>query len=94
MVYVLHSILNCIYNADMFNEQMTLKELNMKNHLKHTVHFGPTCQSGRSGGSLRGEHFTYPAADFLAMPSDLRCAKCEKSKLFAFLQRQAAKKGA
>jgi hypothetical protein len=63
-----------------------------KNHLRHTVHFGPTCQSGRSGGALRGEHFTYPAAQFLAMQPELRCERCASSKLFAFLQRQAAKK--
>ena len=63
-----------------------------KNHLKHTVHFGPACQSGRSGGSLRGEHFTYAMAEFSAMPLELRCERCSNGKLFAFLQRQAAKK--
>ncbi len=63
-----------------------------KDHLKHTVRGGPTCQSGRSGGSLRGEHITLPAAEFLALASELRCERCSSSKLFAFLQRQAAKK--
>lgn len=65
-----------------------------KDHLTHTVRGGPTCQSGRSGGSLRGEHFTLPAAQFLALDPELRCARCASSKLFAFLQRQAAKKEA
>jgi hypothetical protein len=65
-----------------------------KDHLQHTVHYGPTCKSGRSGGSLRGEHFTVPAAEFLALPSEQRCERCASSKLFAFLQRQAAKKEA
>jgi hypothetical protein len=63
-----------------------------KDHLQHTVRYGPACKSGRSGGSLRGEHLTLPAAQFLALSPDLRCERCSKSKLFAFLQRQAAKK--
>lgn len=63
-----------------------------KHHLEHTVKYGPTCQSGRSGGSLRGEHFTYSAAEFLALPAERRCDRCASSKLFSFLQRQAAKK--
>jgi len=63
-----------------------------KEHLQHTVHYGPTCKSGRSGGSLRGEHITLPAAEFLALAPELRCERCASSKLFAFLQRQAAKK--
>ena len=63
-----------------------------KEHLKHTVHGGPTCQSGRSGGSLRGEHLTLPASEFLALAPEFRCVRCASSKLFAFLQRQATKK--
>jgi hypothetical protein len=63
-----------------------------KDHLQHTVHGGPTCKSGRSGGSLRGEHITLPAGEFLALAADLRCERCASSKLFAFLQSQAAKK--
>ena len=63
-----------------------------KDHLQHTVHFGPTCKSGRFGGSLRGEHITLPAAEFLALAPELRCQRCASSKLFDFLQRQAAKK--
>jgi len=63
-----------------------------KEHLQHTVKYGPTCKSGRSGGSLRGEHITLPASEFLALSQDLRCERCCSSKLFAFLQRQAAKK--
>ena len=62
-----------------------------KDHLLHTVRFGPTCQSGRSGGNLRGEHLTVPAAQFLALSPEHRCEKCAKSKLFLFLQRQANK---
>lgn len=65
-----------------------------KDHLTHTVRGGPTCQSGRSGGSLHGEHLTIPAAQFLALDPELRCTRCASSKLFAFLQRQAAKKEA
>jgi hypothetical protein len=62
-----------------------------KHHLQHTVRFGATCQSGRTGGSLRGEHLTFQAKEFLAMPPEDRCEKCAKSKLFLFLQRQANK---
>lgn len=65
-----------------------------KDHLTHTVRGGPTCQSGRSGGSLRGEHMTIPAREFLALAPELRCERCASSKLFAFLQRLAAKKEA
>ena len=64
-----------------------------KDHLLHTVKFGPTCQSGRSGAALRGEHFTLPANEFLALDPQFRCIKCVNSKLFAFLQRQAIAKG-
>lgn len=63
-----------------------------KDHLKHTVHGGPTCKSGRSGASLRGEHLTLPASQFLTLAPELRCERCVSSKLFAFLQRQAAQK--
>ena len=62
-----------------------------KDHLQHTVKFGPTCLGGRSGYSLRGEHITLPAKEFLALAPDLRCDRCASSKLFAFLQRQASK---
>lgn len=63
-----------------------------KHHLQDTVKYGPTCQSGRSGGSLRGEHFTFRFVEFLATPAEQRCDRCASSKLFSFLQRQAAKK--
>jgi hypothetical protein len=63
-----------------------------KAHLQHTVHYGPACKSGRSGGQLRGEHLTWKFDDFAAMPAEHRCERCSSSKLFAFLQRQAAKK--
>jgi hypothetical protein len=65
-----------------------------KAHLQHTVHYGPTCQSGRSGGSLRGEHITEKFSEFAKEPAEQRCTRCANSKLFAFLQRQAAKKEA
>jgi hypothetical protein len=58
-------------------------------HLEHTVKFGPTCKGGREGGSLRGEHITQPAPQFLALAPELRCERCASSKLFSFLQRQA-----
>jgi hypothetical protein len=62
-----------------------------KDHLQHTVKFGPTCKGGRFGAGLVGrEHFTVPAAQFLALAPELRCERCASSKLFAFLQRQAA----
>ena len=63
-----------------------------KDHLQHTVKFGPTCKGGRDGGSLRGEHITLPAAQFLALAPEYRCERCASSKLFAFLLRQEAKK--
>lgn len=63
-----------------------------KDHLKHTVNGGPTCQRGRIGGNLRGEHLTAPFEEFIALAPELRCSRCANSKLFAFLQRQAAKK--
>jgi hypothetical protein len=66
--------------------------MNRKDHLQHTVRGGPTCKTGRSGGSLRGEHLTLPASEFLALAPEFRCNRCASSKLFAFLQRQAAKK--
>jgi len=77
-----------------YDRQINNKERKMshKHHLQHTVKYGPTCQGGRSGGSLRGEHFTAPAAEFLALPSEMRCVRCASSKLFNFLQRQASKK--
>lgn len=62
-----------------------------KEHLQHTTHGGPTCQTGRSGGSLRGEHITSKYSEFSALPVDRRCDRCNSSKLFAFLERQTAK---
>lgn len=68
---------------------------NRKDHLQHTVKFGPTCRGGRFGASLGGrEHMTVPAAQFLALAPDLRCERCASSKLFAFLQRQAQRAAA
>lgn len=61
-----------------------------KTHLKHTVHGGPTCKSGRIGGQLRGEHLTVKFPEFAAERADLRCDRCASSKLFAFLTRKAA----
>lgn len=59
-----------------------------KHHLQHTVHNGPTCQTGRVGGSLRGEHITLKYDEFVAQPT-YQCERCKSSKLFAFLQRKA-----
>lgn len=61
-----------------------------KIHLQHTTHSGPTCQTGRAGASLRGEHITLPFAEFIERPEQLRCSRCEASKLFAFLERKSA----
>jgi len=58
-----------------------------KTHLQHTVKFGPTCQNGRVGGSLRGEHITVKFEEFIK--AEVRCERCDCSKLFAFLKRQA-----
>lgn len=63
-----------------------------KAHLQHTIHHGPTCQSGRIGGQLRGEHFTYKFEEFVTVPVEQRCSRCSASKLAAYLERQAAKK--
>jgi hypothetical protein len=60
-----------------------------KNHLRDTKHGGPTCQGGRSGGSLRGEHFTMKFAEFVQRAD--QCERCKASKLFSLLQRTAAK---
>lgn len=65
-----------------------------KTHLKHSTKFGPVCQAGHSGARINGEHFTGSFAEFVAAPADQQCAKCRSSKLFAFLQRQAAKAAA
>lgn len=59
-----------------------------KAHLEHTVHRGPTCQTGRSGAALRGEHITVTYAEFAAEPA--QCTRCRASKLFAFLSRKSA----
>ena len=61
-----------------------------KVHLEHTVRHGPTCQTGRSGAALRGEHITEGYAEFVAEPVAYQCNRCAASKLFAFLQRKAA----
>jgi hypothetical protein len=58
-------------------------------HLQDTKFHGPTCQSGRSGGSLRGEHITVKFAEFIAASG--QCERCKSGKLFALLSRQAAK---
>jgi len=62
--------------------------MSRKLHLQHTVHRGPTCQTGRAGAALRGEHFTTGYAEFAADVS-AQCTRCKNSKLFAFLQRKA-----
>jgi hypothetical protein len=62
-----------------------------KYHLRHTVHSGPTCQTGRMGAALRGEHITEQFSEFVTRPADWQCSRCAASKLFAFLTRQAAK---
>ena len=49
-----------------------------KVHLQHTIHYGPTCQSGRSGGSLRGEHITEKFSKFAGEPTEQRCTRCAK----------------
>lgn len=62
-----------------------------KDHLQHTADRGPTCQRGRVGGALRGEHLTVKYSEFAATPRELQCERCRNSKLFAFLERQTAK---
>lgn len=58
-----------------------------KAHLEHTVHRGPTCQTGRFGAALRGEHITVRYAEFVAEPA--QCTRCRASKLFTLLSRKA-----
>ena len=58
-----------------------------KAHLQHTVHRGPTCQTGRVGAALKGEHITVKFAEFVA--ESHQCERCKSSKLFAFLSRKA-----
>ena len=60
-----------------------------KTHLQDTRHYGPACQSGRSGAALRGEHITVKFDEFVASVG--QCERCASSKLFSFLQRQASK---
>lgn len=69
------------------------QEINMarKTHLQHTVNYGPTCKSGRSGGSLSGEHITVKYSEFSVERPEFQCDRCRNSKLFAFLERQTAK---
>lgn len=64
--------------------------MSRKIHLKHTVQGGPTCQTGRVGGALRGEHITVQFSEFVAERGEYQCSRCLASKLFAFLQRKAA----
>jgi hypothetical protein len=59
-----------------------------KLHLQHTIHRGPTCQTGRAGAALRGEHITGTYAEFIAHTGQ-QCDRCKSSKLFAFLARKA-----
>ena len=59
-----------------------------RTHLQHTGHGGPTCQTGRAGAGLRGEHITVKFAEFAQ--SEQQCERCKSSKLFAFLQRKAS----
>lgn len=59
-----------------------------KTHLQHTVHGGPTCQTGRVGAALRGEHITVRYKEFAVERS--QCTRCRASKLFALLARKAA----
>jgi hypothetical protein len=61
-----------------------------KIHLQHTVNHGPTCQTGRAGAGLRGEHITVKFDGFVTY-AVARCDRCSSSKLFAFLQRRASK---
>lgn len=61
-----------------------------KIHLEHTGHRGPTCQTGRIGGSLRGEHITETYAEFVTRAKDMQCSRCASSSLFKFLARKAA----
>jgi hypothetical protein len=63
-----------------------------KHHLQHTVNRGPTCQTGRAGAALRGEHITEGFAAFSTRSADLQCSRCASSKLFMFLQRKEADK--
>lgn len=59
-----------------------------KTHLQDTKHFGPTCQGGRIGGQLRGEHVTVKFKEFNLAFGEGQCERCASSKLFAFLQRR------
>lgn len=61
-----------------------------KYHLQDTKHYGPTCQSGRSGAALRGEHITLSYSEFSTTAAAFRCDRCSNSKLFSFLERRAA----
>lgn len=61
-----------------------------KIHLEHTVHRGPTCQTGRTGGALRGEHITETYVEFVTRADEMQCSRCRSSSLFKFLARKAA----
>lgn len=64
--------------------------MNRKFHLEHTTHRGPTCQTGRIGGALRGEHITQRFSEFVTRDNDMQCSRCRSSSLFQFLARKAA----
>jgi hypothetical protein len=57
-----------------------------KYHLKSSKHHGPSCQSGRIGPAIDGEHITVAYKEFKAAPVEARCQRCAKSKLFQFFQ--------
>lgn len=59
-----------------------------KTHLQHTVHRGPTCQTGRMGAALRGEHITVKFEEFITRSTSLRCSRCASSSLFRFMNRK------
>ena len=61
-----------------------------KTHLSHTTFGGPTCQRGRRGGALRGEHISVRFDEFIEERPELQCDRCRSSKLFAFLDRKSA----
>ena len=59
-----------------------------KYHLENPVFHGPTCHSGRIISSMRVVPFSVPYVVFKNAPSEERCDRCMKSKLFAFRQRK------
>jgi hypothetical protein len=66
--------------------------MSRKMHLQKSANAGPVCYRGAIGGALRGEHLTDDYAGFTrAVIRGGACGKCQASKLFAFLNKQAAK---